>query len=161
MTLAIESIQSADDREWGARLMAGHAPWTTLRRDLAACDAVLRNPAKERYVVREGSARVGVLILDMHGPFPGYIQSIGLAPEARGRGIGSRVIEWAEARIFRDSPNVFICVSSFNPDAERLYRRLGYELIGTLRAFVVDEHDELLLRKTRGSWESFRARSVG
>ena len=32
---------------------------------------------------------------------------------------------WAEARILRESPNVFICVSSFNPDARRLYERQG------------------------------------
>lgn len=140
--------------------MATHDPWTTLRRDFAACHAVLGNPAKERYVIRDGSQRVGVLVLDMNGPFAGYLQTIGLAPEARGRGIGSRVIQWAEERIFRESPNVFMCVSSFNPDAERLYRRLGYEVVGSLRGFVVDEHDELLLRKTRGSWERFRSRSV-
>ena len=69
-------------------------------------------------------------------------------------------MRWAEERIFRDSPNVFICVSSFNSEALRLYERLGYETLGTLSRFVVDDHDELLLRKSRGSWEWFRSRSV-
>jgi [ribosomal protein S18]-alanine N-acetyltransferase len=97
-----------------------------------------------------------VLILDINAVFGGYIQSICLAEDVRRRGVGSRVIAWAEERIFRDSPNVFMCVSSFNPDAQRLYTRLGYETIGVLKQFVVDEHDELLLRKTRGSWHAFR-----
>jgi ribosomal-protein-alanine N-acetyltransferase len=157
MQLRIEPISSADDYEWCAHLMAASEPWITLRRDLAACRVALRNPVKERYVVRDGGERVGLLILDMTGPFPGYIQSICVAPAARNHGLGTRVLAWAEARILRDSPHVFMCVSSFNPGALRLYRRVGYEIVGTLKGFVVDEHDELLLQKRRGSWEAFRA----
>ena len=36
------------------------------------------------------------------------------------------LIRWAENRIFRDSPNAFICVSSFNAGARRLYEELGF-----------------------------------
>ena len=160
MNLQIEPIASADDREWCAGLMAGNEPWISLRRDHDACRIALANPVKERYVVRDSGERVGLLILDMTGPFPGYIQSICVAASARNRGIGAAMLAWAEARILRDSPNVFMCVSSFNPDALRLYRRLGYEIVGTLKGFVVDEHDELLLQKRAGSWEWFRARRV-
>jgi [ribosomal protein S18]-alanine N-acetyltransferase len=157
MDVRIEPLSSAGDLEWCAQLMAASEPWITLRRDLDACRAALSNPVKERYIVRDGDERVGLLILDMTGPFPGYVQSIAVAPAARNRGIGTRVLQWAEERILRDSPNVFMCVSSFNPDALRLYRRVGYQVIGTLQGFVVDEHDEFLLQKRRGSWEAFRA----
>jgi len=71
------------------------------------------------------------------------------------------LIRWAEDRIFRDSPNVFICVSSFNPGARRLYERLGFEEVGVLRAFAVADHDEVLLRKTCGSWSEFQRRVSG
>jgi len=64
-------------------------------------------------------------------------------------------VEWAEARIFRDSPNVFMCVSSFNANAFRLYQRLGYEVVGELRDYLVRGHSEILLRKTRGPWTEF------
>jgi ribosomal protein S18 acetylase RimI-like enzyme len=157
MGMRVDRIESADDLEWCARLMADNEPWITLRRDYDACRAALANPVKERYVVRDGHQRVGLLILDMTGPFPGYIQSICVDAAARHRGVGAAVLAWAEERILRDSPNVFICVSSFNPDALRLYRRVGYEVVGTLKGFVVDEHDELLLQKRAGSWEAFRA----
>src|SRR5262245_56052169 len=153
----IEPLASADDREWCAQLMAASEPWLTLRRDLDACRVALANPVKERYVVRDDGERAGLLVLDMTGPFPGYIQSICIAPGARNRGLGTQVLAWAETRILRDSPNVFMCVSSFNPDALRLYRRVGYEVVGTLKGFVVDEHDEFLLQKRRSSWEAFRA----
>jgi [ribosomal protein S18]-alanine N-acetyltransferase len=157
MTVDIQPLRGADDLEWCAQTMASTDPWITLGRDVDACRNVLSNPAKERYIVRADGTRAGLLILDMNAAFAGYIQSICLAAHARNRGIGSRVIAWAEDRIFRDSPNVFICVSSFNPGAQRLYTRLGYETVGVLKRFVVDEHDELLLRKTRGSWHAFRA----
>lgn len=157
MQLSIEPLDRQDDHDWCARLMASSEPWITLKRDIAMCRRVLGDGRKERYVVSEARERLGLLILDMNGPFPGYIQSIGVAPDARGRGVGSRIIEWAEERIFRESPNVFMCVSSFNHDAHRLYSRLGYATVGVLRNFVVDGLDEVLLRKTRGSWDGFRA----
>ena len=156
MNLQIEPIASAHDSEWCAQLMASNEPWITLRRDLAACRAALDNPVKERYIVRDGNERVGLLILDMTGPFPGYIQSICVDAAARNRGVGARMLAWAEERILRESPNVFMCVSSFNPAAQRLYRRLGYEVVGVLENYVVDEHHEVLLRKHSGSWEGFR-----
>ena len=157
MNLQIEPIASAHDSEWCAQLMASNEPWITLRRDLAACRAALDNPVKERYIVRDGNERVGLLILDMTGPFPGYIQSICVDAAARNRGVGARMLAWAEERILRESPNVFMCVSSFNVRAQRLYERLGYERVGSLSGFLVPEHDELLLRKARGSWVNFRS----
>ena len=68
---------------------------------------------------------------------------------------GFSLLGFAEARIFRESPNVLLCVSSFNAGARRLYARLGYEEIGVLRQYLVPEHDEILLRKSRGSWRDF------
>ena len=85
----------------------------------------------------------------MQGLLTGYIQTVCVRPDRQGEGLGSALIRFAEDRIFRDSPNVFMCVSSFNPRARQLYERLGYEQVGVLRGFVVPEHDELLLRKTR------------
>jgi ribosomal-protein-alanine N-acetyltransferase len=92
----------------------------------------------------------------MQGGFIGYIQTIGVAPEWRSRGIGRRLVAFAEERIFRDSPNVFICVSSFNPDAQRFYRSLGYEVIGDLKDFIVHGYSEILLRKTIAPWREFK-----
>lgn len=70
--------------------------------------------------------------------------------------MGTALLSWAERRIHRESPNVFLCVSSFNVAAQRLYERLGYETVGRFADFIVQGHDELLLRKTRGPWAEFR-----
>ena len=62
---------------------------------------------------------------------------------------------------------MFLCVSSFNPAARRLYERLGYQLVGTLTDYLVPGHDEYLFRKTTGSLggisgcERFAARQPG
>ena len=79
-----------------------------------------------------------------------------MIPEWRNRGIGTNLIRFAEKRILREAPNVFICVSSFNKGAERLYRRLGYEVVGELRDYVVAGHSETLLRKTIAPLSGFR-----
>jgi len=44
--------------------------------------------------------------------------------------------------------NVFICVSSFNPGAQRLYENLGYQVVGAMSDFVIAGESEFLLRKT-------------
>ena len=45
---------------------------------------------------------------------------------------------------------VFICVSSFNKGAIRLYNNFGFRLVGELENFVKEGFSELLLRKTVG-----------
>ena len=97
----------------------------------------------------------GLVVLDMRGLLSGYIQILCVRPDRRASGLGSALLRWAEDRIFRDSPNAFICVSSFNAGARRLYERLGFEPVGVLRELIVPGHDELLLRKTRGPWSEF------
>jgi ribosomal protein S18 acetylase RimI-like enzyme len=91
----------------------------------------------------------------MSGTLVGFIQTICVAPAFRGRGLGTEIIDFAERRIFRASPNVFLCVSSFNTEARRLYERLGYLCVGELTDFLVRGHSEVLLRKSRGPWSEF------
>jgi ribosomal protein S18 acetylase RimI-like enzyme len=99
---------------------------------------------------------IGFLVIDMKGAFRGYIQSIGLVPEFQGKGLGSQIITFAESRIFEESANVFMCVSSFNLKAKALYDRLGFETIGILKDYVVKGHDEYLLRKSLGPVSDFK-----
>jgi len=132
-----------------ARMMASSEPWLTLGRSVDACLALMLDPTREVYVAHDGVIR-GFIILNMRmGPFTGYIQTVCVAPDVRGSGIGSQLVAFAEERIFRDSPNVFLCVSSFNPRARSLYERLGYETIGEIRDFLIRGASEILMRKSR------------
>jgi len=148
--LAIRRLETREEAEACARMMAGTEPWITLGRDDDACLRVVLDETRERYVAHEGDRLAGILILNVKGAFVGYIQTVCAAPELRGTGVGTALVAFAEERIFRDHRNVFICVSDFNPGARRLYERLGYRLVGELTDYVVAGHSELLLRKTRG-----------
>lgn len=146
--IEIREIQRPEEAHQCAELMANSEPWITLRRTYDESVRMLSDPSREVYVaVAEGEV-VGFTILHMKGAFVGYIQTVGVKPGWRKRGIGSRLIEYAEDRILAETPNVFICASSFNSGAQRLYKRLGYQVIGELRDYIVVGHSEILMRKT-------------
>ncbi|MDP1889868.1 MAG: GNAT family N-acetyltransferase [Gemmatimonadaceae bacterium] len=158
MNVTIEPANNAADREACARMMSESDPWVTLGRDFARCLTAVSDPARELYVARTEQGVVGFILLTMKGQLPGYITSVCVAASARGSGLGTQLVTFAEQRIHRESPNVFLCVSSFNPGARRLYERLGFEFVGTLKDFLVEGYDELLFRKSIGPWSTFAPR---
>jgi ribosomal protein S18 acetylase RimI-like enzyme len=156
--LEVRRLGSRDEAEACARMMAASEPWITLRRDAEAALAIVTDPGRETYVAFLGGELAGFVILVMHGAFVGYIQSVCVAPGRRGRGLGRRLMAFAEERILRETPNVFLNVASFNPEAQRLYERLGYEVVGELRDYIVPGHSEILMRKSTGPLAEFRKR---
>ena len=139
-----------DDAARCARLMATSEPWTSLGRTYDRSLALVSDPSKEVHVAYDADRFLGFIVLILRGAFVGYIQIIAVAPEARSMGVGTQLIEFAERRIFAEFPNVFLCVSSFNPRARALYERLGYQLVGELKDYLVPGASELLMRKTIG-----------
>jgi|GEM_PF-183277 len=157
------TIQTADDPQLldaCADMMCASEPWITLQRSLPECREAMRGDYKEVFVARDGDRLKGFIVLQMVGVFKGYIQSICVAPDARGEGLGSALIEFAEKRIFAVSPNIFMLVSDFNQRASSLYARLGFEKIGVLKDFVVTGRDEVLLRKSIGPLQGFTKKNV-
>ncbi len=150
----------ADDTEAAecARIMANSEPWLTLGRTYEASLAAVRDPAKEVHVLVQGAKILGFVILDMRGAFRGFLQTICVHADHRGAGLGTHLLEWAEERVFRESPNFFLCVSSFNTGARRLYERRGYSVVGELEEFLVPGHAEILMRKSHGPWAVFSKR---
>jgi ribosomal protein S18 acetylase RimI-like enzyme len=136
-------------------MMAKSEPWLTLGRKEKAILVSMRKPGREIYAAEIESTLAGFIVVCMTGAFVGYIQTICVSPEFRNQRVGSALLAFAEERIFEESPNVFLLVSSFNIGAQRLYLRLGYERIGELPAYVVPGHSEILMRKTIGPLESF------
>ena len=153
--ISITPLSDEEDSRACARLMCGSEPWITLGRSYETSLAIVRDPTREVYLARDESGLAGLLILCMTGAFVGYIQTICIDPRCQGRGLGSRLLEFAEQRIQRVSPNIFMCVSSFNVGARRLYQRHGYEIVGELTDYIVKGHSEILLRKTFGPITSF------
>ena len=154
--LEIRKLVGRADAEICARMMANSEPWITLRRDYDASLKILTDPSRETYLAKVGNEIVGFTTLTMHGAFVGYLQSVCVAPQWRGKGLGSKLMDYAEKRILTETPNVFICVSSFNGRVQKLYERRGYEVIGELKNWIVPGHSEILLRKTIAPLTEFK-----
>jgi predicted GNAT family acetyltransferase len=141
-----------------ALMMSETDPWITLGMNYDQCFHAFEGDCKEVYTVSCENDIVGFVILQVCGTFSGYIQTICMREDQRGNGFGTQLLKFCEERILKFSPNVFICVSSFNKDAARLYYKFGFKLVGELDNFVKEGFTELLLRKTVGPRVGYQAR---
>jgi ribosomal protein S18 acetylase RimI-like enzyme len=155
-SLTLRLLQGDTEARVCAELMATSDPWITFGRSYEQCLAVVRDPSREVYIAVQEQEVVGFAVLCMAGAFVGYVQTLCVRADRRGHGLGRMLLAFAEERIFRERPNVFMCVSSFNIDAQRLYRRLGYEVVGELTDYIVAGHSEILLRKSVGPLSVWR-----
>jgi len=136
-----------DDYEWCAAVMASTEPWITLGRHLEECRAALVRPGTELFIARDDDLPVGFILVASYGLAGSpYIASIAVAGGARGHGVGSQLLRFAE-EYFAGRGHVFLLVSSFNQGAQRLYRRHGYGFVGELKDYVVPGLSELILHK--------------
>jgi ribosomal protein S18 acetylase RimI-like enzyme len=154
--MLIRKLRHEEEARQCAQFMVNSEPWKTLRRAYDGSMRMLLDPEREIYLALVEDEIAGFIILQMKGAFVGYIQTVGVFSAWQGQGIGSRLIQFAEERIFTESPNVFLCVSSFNERAQKLYRNLGYEEVGELKNYIVAGHSEILLRKTIAPLAAFR-----
>lgn len=83
----------------------------------------------------------------MFGAFP-YLKRIGVDPALTGSGLGGLLLSEIE-RLLSDAGRneLFLLVSDFNSDAQRLYRRNGYAEIGWIPDLAVPGITEVLFRK--------------
>ena len=156
LALTIRPLRDAAEARYCAGFIVASDPWVTLGLTFEQATQRLTDPTREVHVATVEEEIAGVLILFLDGVLKGYIQTIAVHPEWRAHGIGTRMMEFAEQRIFQLSPNVFLCVSSFNANAQKFYAQLGYQRVGELTDFVVKGSSELLMRKTRGPLLNFK-----
>ena len=155
----IKRLQHPDEASPCAKLMATSEPWMTLRRTYDNSLKMLSHPSREVYVALVKHEIVGFIVLIMSGALVGYIQTVGVMRGWRNKGVGSKLLAFAEDVIFSQAPNVFMCVSSFNKKAQELYERLGYETIGEFKDYIVPGHSEILLRKSVAPITEFKRTS--
>ena len=148
------AIGPLDRRRHGAacaRMMCESEPWISLGRTYERSLAVVEDASQEAYAALSPAGEpIGLLLLMMQGALVGYVRSIVVQPAWRSRRLGEAIMSFAERRIQKVSPNVFLMVSSSNALARRFYQRLGYREIGALRQYLVAERDEVLMWKSAG-----------
>ncbi|HQE33709.1 MAG TPA: N-acetyltransferase [Flavobacterium alvei] len=148
--MTIEKTTYQDDFDFCALMMAKSDPWITLEIDFNLCVQAFAGASKEVYVIRINSVIAGFVILQIDGTFKGYIQTICINENYRGKGLGKKLLTFCEERILKISPTIFICVSSFNTRALQLYTDFGFKIIGELPNFIREGFTEILLWKTFG-----------
>jgi ribosomal protein S18 acetylase RimI-like enzyme len=147
MTDLAIGLASDEDRVWAANLMASSEPWLTLGRDFTACLARCRAPEFAVLVARRAGVRCGFLLLHPTGVAGSpYIATIATGAAVRGQGIGSALLDAAE-RWIPEARHMFLCVSSFNTAARRLYERRGYSQAGEFPDYVIAGASEILMHK--------------
>jgi ribosomal protein S18 acetylase RimI-like enzyme len=147
--LSIRPI-AGTDIERCARMMERSEPWLTLGQGYESGLAMLGDASRERHAAVLGGELAGFVVLLMQGALVGYLQTICVAPERRGNGIGGALMDFAETLVFASHSNLFLMVSDFNQPAQRFYAQRGYERIGAVRDYLVAGRSEILMRKTRG-----------
>ncbi len=144
--VAIEPARASDD-EWCARVMVATDPWRALGRDRARCLASIRRPGGELFLARRREERLGFILLHPTGMAgQPYVALVAVAAEARGGGIGARLLAFAERR-YPEATHIFLCVTNINTGARRLYERAGYRVVGEIPDFSGPGFSELIMHK--------------
>jgi GNAT superfamily N-acetyltransferase len=101
---------------------------------LAALEAIAADANQQLVVAVEGDVVVGTLQitfipgLSRQGAWRGQIESVRVASDRRGSGLGHRLFEWAIERCrARGCSLVQLTTDKSRPDAHRFYEQLGFE----------------------------------
>ncbi len=100
----------------------------------------------EIFVAELNGEIAGFLWFVQNGAFDrsGYVELIGVKKKFRNRGIGRRLMEFAETR---NVDSIFLLVSDFNTEAQKFYRGLGYIKVGEIKDYVVQGITEFIFYK--------------
>jgi ribosomal protein S18 acetylase RimI-like enzyme len=133
-----------------AEAIVAMPPWTVMNypaESMANFLAALGDNVS-RFRVEVGGENAGVVSVRypwLKGP---YLELLALWPKFQGQGLGTRILGWFEQEAVRhEARNLWVCASSYNEGALRLYERHGFHRVATLPGLLIDGDDEILLRK--------------
>lgn len=141
-----------DDREAVVQLLGASDPWTTLGYTEEDWNRIFCPvpQGRDSYVLDYDGRIAGIAIVRENFLLGDYLELLGIAPWARGKGLGAAMLRQIERIVFERTKNLFACVSDFNRAARAFYRKQGYREIGPIPNFLIPGSAELLLRKTAG-----------
>jgi len=159
MSLKLKKIRNEEVQQC-VKILLESEPWITLGWTKKGATKAMKDGIRvgEVLVAVKGKEVAGFIVFLPKWGFPlgGYVRLLAVNEKCRGMGIGKILLKKAEERIFRNWPNVFLLVSSFNTSAQGFYRRLGYEKIGEIADATVRGHSEFIMRKTRGPVRGYK-----
>lgn len=152
MTDSTIRTMTPDDREAVVDLLAQSDPWKTLGYTAEDWTRIFCPvpQGRDSYVIDDGGRIAGIAVVKQKVLLGDYLELLGVASFARGRGIGQRLLTHVERLVFARTKNLFACVSDFNQPARNFYRKQGFQEIGPMPNFLIPGSAEILLRKTSG-----------
>lgn len=127
-------------------IVAVSEPWKTLREGVNFSVYI---PLGQAYVCAFRDEIAGFIVFTAESVFArgGYIRAVGVDPGMRRRGIGKRLLDFAERKISRNSRNAYLCVSSFNRPGQKFYKDHGYLRVGKVPGLTLPEASEYIYWK--------------
>lgn len=116
-------------------IVAASDPWKTLRESVDFPSSIKKH---EAYVCLVNKSVSGFVLFAAEPVFArgGYLRAIGVHPDLRRHGIGRMLLTFAEKTTAKHTPNLFLCVSSFNRTASSFYRKCGYSKVGKINDLI-------------------------
>ena len=144
---------TVEDRATVIELLADSDPWKRLGYHASDWDCYFTPlpQGRDSYVVDQNGKAAGIVVVRQKFLLGDYVELLGVADWARGKGLGGLLLAHVEAAVFARAKNLFACVSDFNDQARHFYKKHGYQEIGPMPNFLIPGSAEILLRKTSGS----------
>jgi [ribosomal protein S18]-alanine N-acetyltransferase len=145
-------LMRPDDRDTVIALLGNSDPWKTLGYDQEDWGRIFcPTPQGRDSFVGEIEGQIAAIAIVRQKFLLGdYLELLGVAGWARGKGMGTQLLRHIESLVFARTKNLFACVSDFNKGARDFYKKQGYQEIGPMPNFLIPGTAEILLRKTIG-----------
>jgi [ribosomal protein S18]-alanine N-acetyltransferase len=152
MTDPIVRPMTVEDRAAVIELLADSDPWKRLGYLASDWDGYFTPlpQGRDSYVLDQNGRTAGIAVVRQKFLLGDYVELLGVADWARGKGLGRLLLSHIEATAFARSKNLFACVSDFNEQARHFYKRQGYQVVGSMPNLLISGSAEILLRKTVG-----------
>lgn len=145
-------LMRPDDRDTVIALLGDSDPWKTLGYDQEDWGRIFcPTPQGRDSFVGEIEGKIAAIAIVRQKFLLGdYLELLGVAGWARGKGMGTQLLRHIESLVFARTKNLFACVSDFNKGARDFYKKQGYQEIGPMPNFLIPGSAEILLRKSAG-----------
>jgi [ribosomal protein S18]-alanine N-acetyltransferase len=152
MNHPIVRLMTANDRADVVELLVGTDPWKRLGYQAKDWDCYFTPLplGRDSFVVEQDGRVAGIAVVRQKFLLGDYLELLGVADWARGKGRGGQLLTYVEALVFSRAKNLFACVSDFNNQGRKFYKKQGYQEIGPMPNFLIPGSAEILLRKTSG-----------
>lgn len=103
------------------------------------------------YAAFYGDECVGFIYFIEQGAFHAfhYIHLITVREDYRRKGIGKKLLEFAQTILFETRDKIFLVVGDYNPEGRSFYEKSGYICIGTVPNLYRDGINEDIMMKLR------------